>query len=314
MLTSIWNDLRKQYDYGNMVTRLIIVNVGIYVVVNVVKFILFLTNGGARSPFFDTVLHWFCVSSDFEFLLTHPWGIFTSIFLHEGFWHILWNMLFLWWFGRVVGDLIGNHRILPLYLLGGLVGAVAFIISANLLQYGVGGRFALGASGAVTAIAVAAATLAPDYIFRLILLGDVKLKYIVAVMLFLDIIAIADDINTGGHFAHLGGAGFGWFFVYQLQNGTDMAAPVNRLLDAIQKFFSNAYGTVTGKGSNLKVAYKNPKKRSRSQGSVRGNASSDNQSSSYQEQLDAILDKIKEKGYDSLSAEEKEFLFNASKK
>ena len=310
MLTSIWNDLKRQYDYGNMVTKLILVNVVVFVLVNLVKFFLFIGNGGAPSPLFDTILHWFCVSSDLSYLITHPWGIFTSTILHEGFWHILWNMLFLWWFGRVVSDLIGNHRILPLYLLGGLVGAIAFILSANLMQYGIGGRFALGASGAVTAIAVAAATLAPDYIFRLIFLGDVKLKYIVAVMLFLDIIAIADDINTGGHFAHLGGAFFGWFFVYQLQNGVDMSAPVNRLLNGIQEFFINIYNSLTGKGSNLKVAYKNPKKGK----SNKGNASSDSKGPSHQEQLDAILDKIKDKGYDSLSASEKEFLFNASKK
>lgn len=123
--------------------------------------------------------------------------MFTSMFLHEGFWHLLWNMLFLYWFGRIVGDFIGDQRILPLYLLGGLTGAVVFFISANLLPYGMGGRFALGASAGVMAIVVAAGTISPDYIMRLLLLGDVKLKYIVAVLVFLDLILIPNGGNTG---------------------------------------------------------------------------------------------------------------------
>lgn len=297
-----------------MITQLIIINVAVFVIINLVRLFLFLGNGGAVPELYNTILHFFCMSSDWKFFLTHPWGMVTSMFLHEGFWHLLWNMLFLYWFGRIVGDFIGDQRILPLYLLGGLTGAIVFFISANLLPYGMGGRFALGASAGVMAIVVAAGTISPDYIMRLLLLGDVKLKYIVAVLVFLDLILIPSGGNTGGHFAHLGGAFFGWLFVAQLRNGNDFSEPVNNILDKIRDVYTRV---ISGKRSSRgpKVVYRNPS-RKRSTTS-RGQAASDTNnrnSSAYQEKLDAILDKIKDSGYESLTKEEKEFLFNASKR
>lgn len=314
MLQSIWDDAKRELSRGNMITQLIIINIAVFVIINLVRLFLFLGNGGAVPELYNTILHFFCMSSDWKFFLTHPWGMFTSMFLHEGFWHLLWNMLFLYWFGRIVGDFIGDQRILPLYLLGGLTGAFVFFISANLLPYGIGGRFALGASAGVMAIVVAAGTISPDYTMRLLLLGDVKLKYIVAVLVFLDLILIPSGGNTGGHFAHLGGAFFGWFFVAQLRNGNDLSEPVNNILDKIRDFY-NRMTTGKSNGRRPKVVYRNPNRKRSAQ--RRGNAASDSNngnSNAYQEKLDAILDKIKDSGYDSLSKEEKEFLFNASKR
>ena len=321
MFQSIWDDVKREFGYGNMVTRIIILNVAVFVVVHLVNFGIFLYYGGAPDksyPVFQKFLHFFCMSSDWRYLLTHPWVLFTSMFLHEGFWHILWNMLFLYWFGRIVGDFIGNQRVLPIYLLGGLAGAILFFLSANLLhygQYGGGGVFALGASAGVMAIVVAAGAISPDYIMRLLFLGDVKLKYIVGVLVLLDVIGIGNNLNTGGHFAHLGGAFFGWLFVSQLRNGADWAQPVNSVLDGIVNFFRRLFsGELQRRGP--KVAYRNPSRErfQRERESRRGNAASDSAYRNYQEQLDAILDKIKESGYESLSESEKEFLFNASKK
>jgi membrane associated rhomboid family serine protease len=99
MFESIWNDVKREFNHGNMVTRIIIINVAIFVAVNIFKLVLFVSNGGQLPGIYDTVVHFFCMSSDWKFLLTHPWGIITSMFLHEGFWHILWNMLFMYWFG-----------------------------------------------------------------------------------------------------------------------------------------------------------------------------------------------------------------------
>jgi len=150
-----------------------------------------------------------------------------------------------------------------------------------------------------------------------------KLKYIVAVLIFLDLIAIADNINTGGHFAHLGGALFGWFYVYQLRSGgTDLSKPVNSIIGAFQGFFQNIANIFTGKKNKLRVEYKNPKasssSRPRRSGTpftrTKGNAKSDTQDLSHEEKLNAILEKIKLNGIESLSDEEKDFLFNASKK
>lgn len=294
-----------------MVTRIIIINVSVFVLVNIIKLALFIGNGGTLPPFYDEFVHFFCMGADWKFFLTHPWGIFTSMFLHEGFWHILWNMLFLYWFGRIVGDFIGNQRILPIYVLGGLVGALFFFISVNLLPYRA--DFALGASAGVMAIVVASGTISPNYVMRLLLIGDVKLKYIVAVLVFLDLILITDGGNTGGHFAHLGGAFFGWFYVRQLRRGADMAVPVNQFFDSVTSFFTNLFG---GRARGPKVVYKNPNRPRTENKRERRREGKPNQHTdlSHQEQVDAILDKIKQSGYDSLSTEEKEFLFNASKK
>lgn len=311
MFESIWEDVKQQYNQGNMITRLIIANTAVFVVVNIVKLFITLFSGFEGSPSFETFIKFFSLSSDLLFNLTHPWVFLTSMFLHEGFFHFLFNMLFLYWFGRIVGDLLGNHRILPLYLMGGLAGGILYLITANLIYPGA--SYAYGASAAVMAIVAAAGTIAPDYIMRLILIGDVKLKYIVGVLIFLDVVGIANMSNTGGHFAHLGGAILGFFFVRQLQTGTDWSDPVNRWIDSLVDFFRRLLG---GKRKGPKVVYRDPdRKKKRSVGrSGRGSRKSDSEDLPHQEKLDAILEKIKKNGYESLSDEEKEFLFNASKK
>ena len=298
-----------------MVTRLVIINVVVYIAMNLIWVILRIGYGWSDDSqlIYEEIRQFFMLSSEWLHNLTHPWVIITSMFLHDSFWHILWNMLFLYWFGRIVGDFLGNHRVLPLYLLGGIVGGLAYFLSVNLLPYGDDKvHFALGASGAVMAFVVAAGFISPDYYMRLLFLGDVKLKYIVAALVLIDLVGMAGNINTGGHFAHLGGAFFGWFFVYQLRQGTDWSIPVNNLLDKIRSFFSGIPGKFREE-RGPKVGYRNPKRTRQNTGRPKGNAASD-QPSSHQEELDAILDKIKQSGYESLTEKEKEFLFNASKK
>jgi len=312
MLKSIWDDVKREYNYGNMVTRLLILNVAIFVLINLTGIILWASNGGDRPPVFREIVHFFSMSSDPWFLLTHPWVIITSMFLHEGIWHILINMLYLFWFGRIVGDFIGNHRILPLYIMGGLVGNLFFFLSAKLLAYGGGGTvYALGASGAVMAIVVASGVLAPDYRMRLILLGEVKLKYIVAVLVFLDLLGMAGNINTGGHFAHLGGAVFGAMFISLLRNGRDLSAPFNALIQWISNRGSKRnYNAKNKKPKVPFMVYKNENAQRKTQVNAE-RAPSDTE---FQQKLDSILEKIKASGYESLNAEEKEFLFQASKR
>ena len=315
MLQSIWDDVRREFNVGNMVTRIIIINMVVFVSINLLWIILRVGSGWETPEVYYTIRNFFLISADWKHNLLHPWSIITHAFFHEGFWHILWNMLFMYWFGRIVGDFIGNQRILPIYLLGGIVGGVTYFLSSNLLPYD-SGQYALGASGAVMAIVVAAGTISPDYIMRLLFLGDVKLKYIVAVLVFIDLIGMAGTSNTGGHFAHLGGALFGYIFVRQLREGNDWSIPVNRILDKISDFYQNLTSSQK-KRRGPRVVYKNPvktKKATHSSKSKRGESVSDYEDLSHQEQLDAILDKIKQSGYESLSEEEKEFLFNASKK
>ena len=311
MLDSIWKDIKKEFSYGNMVTRIIFVNVGFFLFVYLVKLILRGVHGG--DPSFDVAFEKFSnflsLSGDIVFDLTHPWVFFTHMFLHFGFFHILWNMLFLYWFGRIVGDFIGNQRVLPLYILGGLAGAVSYVVFANVI--GDTNRFAYGASGAVNAVIVAAAVISPDYIIRLLFFGDVKLKFIAAIVVLMSIMGIADMSNTGGNIAHLGGALFGWFFILKLREGTDLSTGVNKIMDKITNFYRGIpemSKAKTRKGPRM--AYKNPNKKQQ----TKGNAASDTVDLSHQEKIDTILDKIKQSGYESLNAEEKEFLFNASKK
>jgi hypothetical protein len=211
-------------------------------------------------------------------------------------------MVFLYWFGRIVGDFLGNRRVFPIYFWGGIAGVLFFFLSANLLPYSGGvERFALGASGGVMAIVVAAGVIAPDYIMRLLFLGDIKLKYIVFALVFLDLIGIGNDLNTGGHFAHLGGALMGWLVVAQLKNGTDWCQPINSLLARISSLFER-------KAKRPKVIYANKNKSKNERAASRFTDHLDRQ-----EKVDTILDKIKKSGYSSLSKEEKAFLFEASK-
>ena len=130
MFQSIIDDIKRELATGNLITRLVIVNVGVFFLINVLWFVLKMANAGSVPPLYYDFLHFFSVSSSIMHNITHPWVFVTSIFLHEGFWHLLWNMLFLYWFGRIVADLIGEQKILPLYLLGGCCGMYFLLVGS----------------------------------------------------------------------------------------------------------------------------------------------------------------------------------------
>ena len=316
MFQSIWDDVKREFQHGNMVTRLIVVNIAVWVFINIAKLVLQIPLSNANL--YNDFLRFFSMTSDWHFILRHPWTPFTSIFLHEGFMHLLGNMLTFYWFGRVVGDLLGNHRILPLYFMGGLFGsAVYFTLSQfNIMGLSVNTIPVLGASGAVMCIMACAAFIAPNYIFNVLLIGPVKLKYIALVLLFLDLISIADRSNTGGHMAHLGGAAFGALFATQLQKGVDLT----KVFENIVRFFNNLFKPRPRPNltyNRNEKAYAETRRRQQKQAAKSGQKASDTEGSPVpdeQAQLDAILDKIKQKGYDSLSKDEKDFLFKASQK
>ena len=321
MFQSIWDDVKREFQYGNMVTRIIVVNIAIWVFVNLAKLVLRLPTEDATI--YDEFLRFFSMSPNWKFILMHPWVPITSIFLHESFGHILWNMLTFYWFGRIVGDLLGNHRVLPLYLLGGFAGGAVYFVAAqfHVLGLGLPSEMVLGASAAVMAMVACAAYIAPDYIFNLLLIGPVRLKYIAFVLFFLDLISIADRSNTGGHLAHLGGAAFGLFFAAQLRDGMDLGKPINRFIDFLLTLISRrpkstfTYQRGGGGQKTSSNQQKTQKQTTQERKTTSANTSpSDNVVSDEQARLDAILDKIKQKGYESLTKEEKEFLFKASQK
>lgn len=305
MLQSIKDDIKKTFQHGNMVNKLLIANISVFVIVILFKVFM--------QPFdgvYEAVLRNLQISSDPVKALLKPWTFITHMFLHVGVWHIVWNMILLYWFGKIVGDLIGDSKVLSIYIYGGLVGGLIFILYFNLTGVA-GAGYAHGASAAVMAMVMVAALVAPDYNMRLLLIGDVKIKYIALAMIILDLAGTAGDSNTGGHFAHLGGVFFGWFFVYSLRSGNDLSIGLNKLIAKGRSLFETKKEVAPK--SPLKVKYK-AKNFASSARRSKGTRKSDNDNLPFQEKLDAILEKIKAKGYENLSDEEKEFLFQASKK
>lgn len=280
MFDSIFKDIKYYLKFGDIITRLIIINVIIF-------FITAFTNAFAPT-FYRQVLPYLAVPSDISVLLYRPWTLITHGFIHDGLWHVIFNMLTLYWFGNIGGDLLGFKRILPVYLSGILFGAL-FFIASGYFNPSVGG-YAVGASAGVMAIVFMAVMASPDYEISLILLGRVKIKYIGIVVLFLDLIGVAGQSNSGGHAAHIGGAIIGMLYVFGLRKGFDI-------------FSSKPSSPKTKKSAKrtLKVVHKK-------QPFSDKNSDSD----SLQDQVDQILDKIKKDGYNSLSDVEKDILYKAS--
>jgi membrane associated rhomboid family serine protease len=199
-----------------MINKIIIVNVAVYLAVNIFWVILQLANGIPATPpaFYRQAVNFFSISDSWWHMLTHPWSLISHMFLHEGFFHLLFNMLFLFWFGRIFGDLLGDRRVLPLYIAGGIAGFLAYFITFNLTSLGSGQSFALGASGAVACILTAAGSFAPEYGIRLLFFGTVRLKWIVFFTIMVQIIGLGTVYNIGGTIDHLGGIVFGFLYVF----------------------------------------------------------------------------------------------------
>ncbi|MEO1049081.1 MAG: rhomboid family intramembrane serine protease [Bacteroidota bacterium] len=302
MFQSIANDFRYAWNRPNSgLQRLIMVNVIVFLVIN----ILWLFSSDAL---FAEIIRFIALPVDLKETIWKPWTVVSSFFAHHGFSHILWNMLFLYWFGMLIRDYLGNDKLISLYFLGGLAGTIGVLVLFNLVPSFAARAegIALGASAAVFAISVAAATLMPDHAFHLIFIGPVKIKYIVAIHVFFAVIGLKGN-NVGGEVAHLSGAFVGYLYVRQLQQGNDMGAWVIRTLSFFQSFFVRQ--------PKIKVSYKkNTSSGRRSATQSRSTRGTSNAKNASQEEIDAILDKISEKGYESLTKEEKQKLFNASKK
>jgi membrane associated rhomboid family serine protease len=250
-----------------------------------------------------------------SFLLYKPWTLLTYMFTHEGFLHLLTNMLWLFWMGRIFIDLLNGKRFVAIYLLGGFAGAVLALLAFNFLpalsHYVEQGNPIpmLGASGAVMAITVAVGTYVPNYRIRLLFIGDVALKYIAIIAVAIDILFLPEG-NAGGRFAHLGGAAFGFLWAYKLKQGTDISKWFMNLLDTIAVWFKPK------KQSNMHVSYRN-KQQKKGKGTYvqyeDANSFSSKKTESYsQEEIDVILDKVAKTGYESLTKREKEILFSSS--
>ena len=295
MFASIIDDIKESFRSGHMITRLIIINVAVFVVTA-------LTNAFAPSFYQSTLVHWIAVPGDPISLLFKPWTIITYMFVHGGLGHIFWNMLILYWFGRIVGDMIGDKHILPIYIVGGLAGAVAYILSYYFL-IGQVGTYMVGASAAIMALVIIAGRINPEKELHLILIGPVRIKFVILAFILMDLIFIGKDSNTGGHIAHIGGMVMGWLYYNQIGQGNDLEYKINGIFD----WLGGLFVPKPKRKSPLTVKFKSDKIKTMSE-------HRSSESDSMQQKVDEILDKIKRNGYDSLTDVEKETLYQASKK
>ncbi|RAU82240.1 rhomboid family protein [Pontibacter arcticus] len=301
---SIIEDIKDTFRQpNNTLKQLILINVIVFVVLIVLRTILLLTGS---SDVYGMLMRYLSLNSEPLTFITRPWTIITYFFTHEGFLHVIFNMLNLYWFGQLIREYLGDKKLLSLYILGGIAGGALYMLSYNLIPY-FADRAAfsmmIGASASVLAIVVGAATLLPNYTFNLLLIGPVRIKYIALFLVILSISGAVGD-NAGGNIAHLGGALIGWLFIKQLQRGSDMGRP----LHAVIGFFSNIFT----RRPRMRVTHRETVT-SRSTKTKNGFTSSYSGKPS-QDEIDLILDKISSSGYESLSKEEKQKLFQASQK
>lgn len=294
---SFITDLKGQYARLNAAEKLIAINVLVFLVVFISGTIGYLLQA-PESPF----LEWFAFPKDVDEFIFKPWTLITYAFFHAGLWHLLGNMLILFYAGKYFLNYFSKKRLLNYYFLGAISGAVLFMLSYNVFPafQGTGRSTLIGASAAVMAVLVGIATHIPNLRIRLMFIGSIKFWWIAAVLVVLDIIQIPFG-NPGGHLAHLGGALLGYVYTKQLAKGTDIGSGFEKMADWVAGLFSSS---PKAKTSPLKTVHRKKTK---------SNITKPKEKGAKQKQIDTILDKISKSGYDSLSKAEKDFLFNAGK-
>lgn len=327
-MTTLFDDFKNAFNrYDNGHIQLVLINVSVFVLYHVIHVFLWMIEGfelaeaGLLSSWLERTL---ALPASFSQLLYQPWSIISYFFFHQGFFHILSNMLMLYWFGMILTEFIGSKKLIHLYVLGGIVAGLFYMIAYNVFpsfRPYVNVALLLGASGAVYAVIVGAATLVPNYTVRLFLIGNVKIIYIAGAAILLSFIEIKGS-NPGGNIAHLSGALMGFVYIKQLQAGNDLGRPVGAFLTWVSNLFSKI-----GRRGSMNISYKSKggttttSRRTASVSSSRTTRGSRQQASSQtnddfptQEEIDRILDKISVSGYESLTKGEKQRLFSASQK
>ncbi|MGL4332421.1 MAG: rhomboid family intramembrane serine protease [Bacteroidales bacterium] len=288
--------LKQQFKTGGVLTQLIFINVGVFLFTSLLTVMLRLFNFDA-----DSFLQYLYLPSNVWLLLQRPWTIITYMFCHSGILHLLFNMLWLFWFGSIFKMQFNQRTLGGLYFLGGIFGAFIFVLSYNLFPYFEEHSMnssLVGASASVLAIVVATAMRLPNVELNFMFIGSVKLKYVAIAIVLLDLVSVTSD-NAGGHLAHLGGALAGYLFSINWKSGKDITSIVNRFIDKIVNLFKSK--------PKMRV-HVNQSRRAETDIEYRKRKAQEEQS------INAILEKIKQSGYESLSKDEKKSLFDASRK
>jgi membrane associated rhomboid family serine protease len=291
----IWDDIKLTFRNGSNLTRLIYINIAVFVIITIIAVIGFLLNNQAIA---DKSLDIFSVPASLSALLLRPWTLITYMFTHKDIWHILFNMLWLYWFGKIFLEYLDERKLVAVYLLGGISGALVYILSFNIFPAFTGvvaDSVAIGASASVMAVVIAIAAYVPDYTVQLFLFGRIKIKYM-ALAIFVLTSIMDFSVNSGGKLAHIGGAFFGYFYIMNLRHGHDIGKGFNKMLDFLVTVFKPR--------KKLKVTHKK----------VATEYEYNKIKVEHQKHINTILDKISKGGYDSLTKEEKETLFKESQK
>jgi membrane associated rhomboid family serine protease len=291
----IWDDIKKTFRNGSNLIKLIYINTGVFILLTVTAIIGFLLTNPEIA---EKAINIFSVPSSLTSLVMRPWTLVTYMFVHKDIWHILFNMLWLYWFGRIFLEYLDQRKLVAVYLMGGLSGAIIYIFSFNVFPAFAGvvnESVAIGASASVMAVVISIAAYVPDYTVQLLLIGRVKIKYM-ALAIFVLTSVMDFSINSGGKLAHIGGAFFGYLYTINLRQGKDMGKGFNKIIDLIVTLFKPRKNLkVTHKKTADEYEYNKVKKE-------------------HQTKINSILDKISKGGYDSLTKEEKETLFRESQK
>ena len=292
------SDLKNGFKRGSISLQFIYINVGVFVVTTLVSVFLMLFNLSNAGLF--QVLELPAYVPNF---LVQPWSLLTYMFLHADALHLLFNMLWLYWFGQLFLSIFSARHLRGLYILGGLCGGLLYMLAFNVFPYFqiyINGSWLLGASASVLAIVVATAVREPEYRVNFMFVGAVRLKYVALFMVITDLLFMTSG-NGGGHIAHLGGALAGWWFAASLRKGHD-----------VTKWINNVFDWVNG-GFRFKIPARKPKMKA-TKGGKNADYDYNAQKKRQSEEIDRILDKLKKSGYSSLTTEEKKRLFDASKR
>ena len=281
-MTSLFQDIKEKLTRLNVLEKIIVINVIVFVI----------------GLLFKPIISWVELPSDFNEFILQPWSIVTYAFVHYDFLHILFNMLWLYIIAQWLLNLFSPKMALNIYFLGAISGAVLYLLAYNISPEIFGKSRLIGASAAVRALLIFLCAYMPNREFRFFVI-TLKLWYLGLAIVILDIFGLFGP-NTGGNLAHLGGALLGYFYAKQLIKGQDIGKGFEKMMDSISNMFKFS------KKKPLKTVHKNKKK-------VGGFSQGDFNQFNNQKKIDVILDKISKSGYDSLTAEEKEFLFRAGK-
>lgn len=298
--TGIIDEMRRGFSRSTMLMKLVWINIAVFVLLRITAIVCMF----AGTPgFLEEVMRQVQLPSHLSTLATRPWTVITYMFSQYDVLHILFNLLWLYWFGTLFRMVSTPRQMLALYIYGGLGGAVMFLLAYNLIPtFAYTHGWLIGSSASVIAIVTATAILMPDFRMHLLFIGSVSLKWIAIATIGLVLIGVTGS-NAGGEFAHIGGVIVGAWYGLMMKRGQDITRPLNRLFD----MFVNGWHSIT----SIRLRNKTPKSSYKYQSS---SASSPSINDDDRAQLDEILDKIKKSGYAALTPEERKRLFDVSRR